>query len=1023
MSVDADRHLLFGLLALQNGLIDQSALVAAFHSWTRDKGRPLADHLVARGDLDPDQRAAVEAMAALHLKKHGDDPERSLAAVPTGRSTRERLVAVGDTELTCVVDRLGSAATEPDGERTATGVVGASTAGGQRFRLLRPHARGGLGAVFVALDTELSREVALKQILDRHADDLPSRRRFLVEAEVTGGLEHPGIVPVYGLGTYPDGRPFYAMRFIKGDSLKAAIERFHADEALRRDPGARALALQKLLRRFLDVCNAIDYAHSRGVLHRDLKPANVMVGPYGETLVVDWGLAKVVGKPLESDEATLRPPSASGSSETLPGAAVGTPAYMSPEQAAGDLDRFGPASDVYSLGATLYCVLTGKAPFAGEAGEVIRRVLAGAFPPPRQLDPSIDPALEAVCLKAMATDPDGRYPSCRALADDVERWLADEPVSAWREPLARRARRWARRNRTAMAVATAVVLAGLVGLAAATAVQTRANRALRRANAAKERALAETRQAKQATDRALAETKQARDQAEAVSNFLVEALRSPDPAESGRDVRVADVLDRAVKGLDAKFAGSEATKGALLNALAETYRGLGFYDKAIQLHERAVAARESALGPDHADTLVSRSELATDYRLAGRPAVAIPLLEATIKSMERTLGPRHAYTLQSRCELADAYWHAGRRADTIRTLEATLPLAEQVLGPEQGVTVYARESLAHAYWSVGRAAEAIPIFEATLPLMERTQGPDNPNTLISRGNLANAYQDVGRTAEAVATYEATIRLMERKLGPDHPETLGVRSNLAVAHREAGRPAEAIRLDEATLALMERKPGPDHPTTLICRIHLAHDYRDVGRMAEAVAMYEATLPLFERKFGPDHPFTLASRGYLANAYELLGRRAEAEPLRRDVLERRRKTPSSDDLDLAGDLAGLGRNLVKQQKWSEAEPILRECLAIRERAVPGEWPRFDAMSLLGGALLGRGRHAEAGPLLLRGYEGMRDRRAQIPAQGRVFLTEAGERVVRLYESWGKSETAAAWRAKLVPPDWPEDVFARP
>jgi len=191
--------------------------------------------------------------------------------------------------------------------------------------------------------------------------------------------------------------------------------------------------LRQLLRRFLDVCNAIDYAHSRGVIHRDIKPAKIIVGKHGETLVVDWGLAKPMGRALpgiESGERLLMPSSASGSSETLPGSTLGTPAYMSPEQAEGQLERLGPRSDVYSLGATLYCLLTGQPPFAGDVVDVIRAVQKGGFRPPRQLDHGIDPALAAICLKAMATRIEDRYSTATAPAHDVERWMADERVAA-----------------------------------------------------------------------------------------------------------------------------------------------------------------------------------------------------------------------------------------------------------------------------------------------------------------------------------------------------------------------------------------------------------------------------------------------------------------------------------------------------------------------------------------------------------------------------------------------------------------
>jgi tetratricopeptide (TPR) repeat protein/tRNA A-37 threonylcarbamoyl transferase component Bud32 len=810
---DAPRDLLFGLLALQNGLVSRDQLVAAVGAWTGAPGRALAALLVEQGALDPAGRDLLRALADRHLHAHGGDPERSLAALDLSRSTREGLAEAGGPDVEATLAHVGSGSVEPGADRTATYAVGAATADGRRFRVLRPHARGGLGAVFVALDEELHREVALKQILDQHADDPASRQRFVREAEITGGLEHPGIVPVYGLGTYADGRPYYAMRFVRGDSLKEAIGRFHADDGPRRDPGAWSLALRKLLRRFSDVCDAIDYAHSRGVLHRDLKPGNVIVGKHGEPLVVDWGLAKPLGKGEpghDSGERTLMPSSASGSAETLPGSALGTPAYMSPEQAAGALEKLGPRSDVYSLGATLYCLLTGKPPFAGEAGEVLRAVQRGEFAPPRQLDPSIDRALEAVCLKAMARKPEDRYRSPRALADDVERWMADEPVTAWREPLARRARRWARQNRTAVTGAAAALLAGLIGLGAVAAVQaqyngalSKANTKLTEANAATSRALAETREEKTKTEEALA-------QSEAVSTFLVEAFRSPDPSQDGRTIKVADVLDRAAEKLDKGFSGSEVTKGALFNALGLTCVGLGLYDRAVERHTKARAVREAKLGPDHPDTLTSRNNLAGAYLAAGRTAEAIALFEGALKVWEAKLGPDHPDTLTSRNNLALAYAAAGRTADAIALHEATLKLRESALGSDHPDTLTSRNNLAAAYWEAGRTAEAIALHEATLKVRETKLGPDHPLTLHSRNNLAGAYRAAGRTADAIALHEATLKLSETKHGPEHPDTLTSRNNLALAYAAAGRTAAAIALHEATLRVREARLGPDPP---------------------------------------------------------------------------------------------------------------------------------------------------------------------------------------------------------------------
>src|SRR5205823_2994627 len=319
---NANRNLLFGILALQNNFISQNALLAALNVWIADKAQALSQILVQQGGLSSDRRALLEALVQEHFKQHGNDAEQSLAAVSSLGSAREELKQIADVEVQARLAHV----VDPDRTLTPAPSVGTSTSSGLRFRILRPHAKGGLGQVSVAHDEELHREVALKEIQEQHADNPDSRGRFLLEAEITGGLEHPGIVPVYGLGTYPDGRPYYAMRFIRGDSLQDAIGRFHEVEKPGRDPVQRALEFRQLLGRFVDVCNAIAYAHSRGVLHRDLKPGNIMLGRYGETLVVDWGLAKPIERRetiAASGERPLMPSSASGSSFTQMGSAVG----------------------------------------------------------------------------------------------------------------------------------------------------------------------------------------------------------------------------------------------------------------------------------------------------------------------------------------------------------------------------------------------------------------------------------------------------------------------------------------------------------------------------------------------------------------------------------------------------------------------------------------------------------------------------------------------------------------------------
>ena len=491
------------------------------------------------------------------------------------------------------------------------------------------------------------------------------------------------------------------------------------------------------------------------------------------------------------------------------------------------------------------------------------------------------------------------------------------------------------------------------------------------------------------------------------------------------DVTVREAVDAAEPRIAGRFKDQPLVEADVRDTLGLTYSYLGEAPLAIRQHERALELRQTKLGPDHPDTLASRNNLAEAYQAAGRTAEAIALHEATLKLRESKLGPDHPDTLDSRNNLAVAYRAAGRTAEAIALHEATLKLTEAKLGPDHPDTLTSRNNLAAAYHAAGRTAEAIALHEATLKLTRveaRARPPRHAHQPQQpRRGLPRRRPD--RRGDRAARGDAQAR-WSRSSGPDHPDTLTSRNNLAEAYLAAGRTAEAIALHEATLKLTESKLGPDHPDTLTSRNNLAAAYHAAGRTAEAIALHEATLKLMEAKLGPDHPDTLTSRNNLAAAYESLGRWAEAEPLRRDVAgppPQDRPSPTAPSWPATWPRSAP--NLLEQARWSEAEPVLRECLAIREKAIPDDWTRYNAMSLLGGALLGQGRYAEAEPLIVPGYEGMKARAAKIPAPAKPPCPEAAERVVRLYEAWGRPEQAAAWKAKLGLADLPADVFARP
>jgi len=841
-SHSADRNLLFGIIALQMDFVSRDQLIAAMAAWVVDKQKALGQVLSEQGVLSTDDHEAIESLVRRHLLRHDNDAERSLAALSSiGRRLRDDLSRIADPDLEASLPRVGAA--RGDTESTLT-YVGSPTTPGGRFRILRPHAQGGLGVVSVALDEELHREVALKEIQERYAGEPQPRLRFLLEAEITGGLEHPGIVPVYGLGHHPDGRPFYAMRFVRGESLKEAVARFHPP---------KTLELRRLLSRFLDVCNAIAYAHSRGVLHRDIKPGNILLGPYGETLVVDWGLAKVVGRdePGASDpsaEPTLRPPSASGTGETVPGTALGTPAYMSPEQAEGRLDLLGPQSDVYSLGATLYVVLTGRAPFdGGDAAEVLPKVQRGEFARPTDVDPSIPKTLEAICVKAMALKQADRYATPRALAEDIEHWLADEPVLAYHEPWPDRMRRWSRKHRTLVTSAAAVLLLAAIFSVGFAAIVTAKNRELAR----------QTQRAEKRELMAIDAVKHFRDV------VVEDAVLKNNPALGDLRKKLLKEPLEFFKLLREQLQADTETRPEALARLAEA------------AHDYAHVTQEIG---DIQDGLRSHVESLAIWEKLVREHPAKAEYQQGLAGIENCRGKMLSAT--------------GRPDEALESCARALAIRERLAHENPSVTEFQRDLAAShndigiVQRDTGHPEHAVESFGKALAIEERL-ARDNPSVTEFQSALAQSHNnvgvvqsDTGHPDRALESYGKALAIGER-LARENPSVTKIQSDLAASHNNiglhesaTGHPDRALESYGKALAIFERLAHENASVTQF-QSDLATSHNNIGLLQSTTRHPDQALEshgkarAIRERLARENPSVTAFQSKLANSHNNIG----------------------------------------------------------------------------------------------------------------------------------------------------------
>jgi eukaryotic-like serine/threonine-protein kinase len=737
-----------------------------------------------------------------------------------------------------------------------------------KYKLLEELGRGGMGVVYLAEQIEpVRRRVALKLIklgMDTHE----VVARFESERQALAVMDHPNIAKVFDAGATETGRPYFVMELVRGIPITDYCDRYR-------------LSAQRRLELFIGVCQAVQHAHQKGVVHRDLKPSNILVVVQDDRPVpkiIDFGIAKAIDHRLA--QRTLF---------TELGQLVGTPEYMSPEQAEISGLDVDTRTDIYSLGVVLYELLVGALPIdlksAGFAE--IQRIIRETEPPKASTRLSIlkntqveiaakrgtDPVslikllrgdLDWIIMKAMAKDRTQRYSTASELAAEIERHLRHEPVMAGAPSKIYRIRKYIRRHKLGVVAAAVVMLAILIGTAGMAIGLLRAMRAERRA-------LEDAATAKQ------------------VSDFLVDLFKVSDPSQAkGNTITAREILDRGSKKIEEALTGQPPVQARLMETMGTVYRDLGLYPQAQAMLEKTLQLKRKIYGNDHlsvADTLLY---------------------------------------------LGIVYEDQGKYNEAASLFRQSLDIRSKKLKPDDPEVARSLNSLAIAYYDQGKYAEAEPLLERSLAIKEKAGDSDNldvVNTLINLGILKRAQH---KYEEAETISKRALALAEKRPGDERPDmTATIVNNLGSLYEDQGRRAEAEPLYLRSLAIWEKMLGPNHPDVAIALHNLANLYRNLGKYAQAEPLYLRSLAIWEKTLGPDHPYVGISLRERANLYRDRGKYADAEPLYVRSLQILEKSLDENHKDVTETIEDYILLLRKMNRAEEALQLDNRLKAIRTR----------------------------------------------------------------------------------------------